>query len=346
MTEEKEREIIESHVEQEEKAIVLKKEDAIDLDSDLFQKRLDEIKTFQKLVRSQLKKDHDFGVIPGTSKPTLLKPGAEKVAKLLGLTDHFEIISEIKDWENGFFHFQVKVYLKSIKTGQIISEGVGEANSKESKFAYRWVRANKLPGGLDKDSLPYRYIKTRGGSVKLYRINNDEIYSQVNTILKIAKKRAMVDAVLSAGRLSELFTQDLEDMVEDQIIDVEPIENEPEKERQSSGGLEDLTETQEDNEEFKSAKEKIDEAIKRAKLNRQEFLGFLDKVGKKKGKKYVGKIFNNYSLTEGNHQDVIQLAEKIEEAIQYYIEHKIRKDNKNEGKTESGEQDSPEVSTS
>ena len=30
--------------------------------------------------------------IPGTNKPTLLKPGAEKIAKLLGLADSYEIM--------------------------------------------------------------------------------------------------------------------------------------------------------------------------------------------------------------------------------------------------------------
>ena len=37
-------------------------------------------------------------------------------------------------------------------------------------------------------------------------------YTLVNTILKMAKKRALVDATLSAGRLSNIFTQDIEDM--------------------------------------------------------------------------------------------------------------------------------------
>jgi len=50
----------------------------------------------------------------------------------------------------------------------------------------------------------------------LYRIPNDDPFSIVNTIEKMAKKRAMVDAALSVGRLSELFTQDLEDLDADQ----------------------------------------------------------------------------------------------------------------------------------
>ena len=37
-------------------------------------------------------------------------------------------------------------------------------------------------------------------------------YSIANTILKMAKKRAYVDAALSVASLSDIFTQDLEDM--------------------------------------------------------------------------------------------------------------------------------------
>jgi hypothetical protein len=47
-----------------------------------------------------------------------------------------------------------------------------------------------------------------------YQVTNPDVFDQVNTILKMAKKRALVDAALSAGRLSDLFTQDLEDFTE------------------------------------------------------------------------------------------------------------------------------------
>ena len=54
-----------------------------------------------------------------------------------------------------------------------------------------------------------------GGHYTQYRVTNPDPADQVNTILKMAKKRAMVDAALSVGRLSEIFTQDVEDMPRD-----------------------------------------------------------------------------------------------------------------------------------
>ncbi len=36
-------------------------------------------------VKAQMQKDVDYGVIPGTRKPTLLKAGAEKLLRLFGI---------------------------------------------------------------------------------------------------------------------------------------------------------------------------------------------------------------------------------------------------------------------
>ncbi len=36
-------------------------------------------KVMVAFVKAQMQKDIDYGVIPGTKKPTLLKPGAEKL---------------------------------------------------------------------------------------------------------------------------------------------------------------------------------------------------------------------------------------------------------------------------
>ena len=71
---------------------------------------------------------------------------------------------------------------------------------------------SEVPAGVDKAGLISKTITKRDGNkAVMHRIENDDVFSQVNTILKMAKKRALVDAALSAGRLSEVFTQDIED---------------------------------------------------------------------------------------------------------------------------------------
>lgn len=170
------------------------------------------INRFQQVVHANMVEGQDYGVIPGTKKPTLLKPGAEKIAKLLGLADHYEIVDRQEDWDKPFFRYLVKCNLVAIQTGITISEGLGECNSMESKYRYRWLGERDLPEGIDKAKLvsEIRHSQT-GGRWTVYRFDNEDIYSLVNTILKMGKKRALVDAALSAGRLSNVFTQDIED---------------------------------------------------------------------------------------------------------------------------------------
>jgi len=129
---------------------------------------------FQTIVKKNLKKDKDYGVIPGCSKPTLLKPGAEKILMLMGLQSTYEIIDSTRDWKEGFFQYQVRCTLE--KGGIVITQGLGCCNSREKKYV------------------------------------RQDPYSIDNTILKMAKKRSQVDASLTVASLSEIFTQDVEDI--------------------------------------------------------------------------------------------------------------------------------------
>jgi len=183
-------------------------------DEATFRHDIQAINRFQQVVHSCMVENLDYGIIPGTTKPTLLKPGAEKIAKLLGLSDQYEILDSKEDWQLPFFRYLIKCRLVHVATGVIISEGMGECNSYESKYRYRWVGERDLPASIDKNSLVTQERKSTktGGHWTVYRIDNDDIFGQVNTILKMAKKRALVDAALSAGRLSDVFTQDIEDI--------------------------------------------------------------------------------------------------------------------------------------
>jgi len=200
-------------------------------DEDQFRHDMQAINRFQQIVRSTMIVDLDYGIIPGTQKPTLLKPGAEKIAKLLGLSDQYEILDKSEDWHQPLFRYLIKCRLIHLATGSIISEGLGECNSMEGKYRWRESKRKCPICGVEaiikgKEQYGGGWIcfkKTGGCGAKwedgepeieeqtIGRVENDDIYSQVNTILKMAKKRALVDAALSAGRLSDIFTQDMED---------------------------------------------------------------------------------------------------------------------------------------
>ena len=144
------------------------------IDTNIVARTMDKIHAFQQVIQQAVKPGHDIGIIPGTDKPTLLKPGAEKIVMMMGLSSRYEIMDKVEDYDKGFFSYNIRCTLS--RQGLDICEGVGNCNSRESKY----VTADP--------------------------------YSIANTILKMAKKRAYVDAALSVASLSDIFTQDLEDM--------------------------------------------------------------------------------------------------------------------------------------
>jgi hypothetical protein len=176
--------------------------------------RLQELQAF---VKGVMRQGEDYGTIPGTQKPTLYKPGAEKLAEVYGLGWRFEDVEIVQDWEKGFFFYRKKCVLFSRRDGMVICEGVGSCNSREDKYAWRWYFENELPTGIDKKSLhsERKNSKKTGKPYTRYRMPNPDVYSLVNTIEKMAAKRALVDAVKGATRSSDLFTQDIEDLPEE-----------------------------------------------------------------------------------------------------------------------------------
>jgi hypothetical protein len=135
------------------------------------------VKMLAEFVRGHMVEGEDYGIVPGTNaKPTLFKSGAEKLNAIFGLAPIVEVVSRIEDWDKGFVSYEVKVTLINKRNGQVEAEGIGNCNSRERRY------------------------------------KNQDAANVANTILKMSKKRALVDATLSATRASGMFTQDLEDM--------------------------------------------------------------------------------------------------------------------------------------
>lgn len=128
-----------------------------------------------EFVMTELIEGTDYGKINGYNKPTLLKPGAEKICRYLELSIEYTVEHRYEDWKKGFFLYELKVSLRQLDNGTVAAEGIGSANTKEAAFAQ--------PDG----------------------------YPQLNTVIKMAKKRALVDAALNVSATSGHFTQDLED---------------------------------------------------------------------------------------------------------------------------------------
>ena len=140
----------------------------------------------ETIVGKYLKPQQDYAVIPHTTKPTLLKGGAEKLANIFDFTTSCSIVNRIEhfDYNNpatSFVQYEAKVIVYNSE-GDAVSEGYGSCNSSESKFL-------KQP-----------------------------FANRINTVLKISKKRAYVDAILTATCASSVFTQDMEDIANFQEV--------------------------------------------------------------------------------------------------------------------------------
>lgn len=133
------------------------------------------IEELGKFVEEVMVRGIDYGLIDGFSKPTLLKPGAEKLCDVFGFSKLVDVVNRFEQWDTGIFAYEVKMTLTRKDNGVIEAEGIGSCNSKEAAF------------------------------------NQQNPFTISNTVLKMAKKRALIDAVLSATRSSGLFTQDIED---------------------------------------------------------------------------------------------------------------------------------------
>ncbi len=129
----------------------------------------------------------DYGLIPGVKNKVLLKQGAEKICQLLNVAPTFDI--ETKDLPNGHREYIVKTALVSRSSGLVVGGGVGSCSTMEKK--YRWRK--------DYSTTPPTQIE------------NPDPADQFNTALKMAKKRSLVDSVITLGVCGGMFTQDLEE---------------------------------------------------------------------------------------------------------------------------------------
>lgn len=178
----------------------------------------------------------DYGVIPGTKKKTLFKSGADKLCEVYGLYDEYVITSSVEDWERGLFDYSLKCLLKSRRDDSMVGTGVGSCSTFESK--YRWRDSQRLCPSCGQpaiikgkdfrgDGLPTGWLcfgKKGGCGAKfkdgdksiegqiMGRVDNPDIIDLKNTALKMAKKRAKIDATIGVTRSSGTFAQDLDEI--------------------------------------------------------------------------------------------------------------------------------------
>ncbi len=116
-------------------------------------KRYNDLLDFTKQI---MREGKDYGTIPGVDKPSLFKPGAEKLCNFFGLTPKFVVVKETEHWdgEEPFFYYWYKCQLW--RGNVLIAEGDGSCNSRETKYRYRWVAEDQVPSHLNRAKLLFR----------------------------------------------------------------------------------------------------------------------------------------------------------------------------------------------
>lgn len=167
-----------------------------------------QVNLIQDVMRSVMIEGTHFGQIPGTQTNSLYKAGAEKLLSTFRLA----AIPEVEDLgDRGEAHYRVvvKVYTAG---GTLVGAGIGECSSQEDKYAWRRPVCPEEFELTPDDRRRIKFAKGQGG--KVYK--NEQVRTNPadvrNTVLKMAKKRALVDAVLTVTAASDCFTQDIEDL--------------------------------------------------------------------------------------------------------------------------------------
>lgn len=175
------------------------------------------------IMSDVMQRDTHYGVIPGCGeKPVLLQAGAQKIAMMFRLIPEYTV--QTTDLNGGHREYSVKTRLVNVVTGAFMGEGVGSCSTAESKYRFRWENTGALVpkaywdnrdatllGGV---AFVARKVKGKDGKSQwfiFHKVEHDNPADYFNTALKIATKRSLVNAIVTATAASDIFTQDIDD---------------------------------------------------------------------------------------------------------------------------------------
>lgn len=186
------------------------------------------VEKVRQIMERVMKPGRHYGIIPGTDKPTLLDPGAELLNTTFMLDPQYDVVDKERDGDH--LTAIVRCTLYHIPTGLRVASGMGSCSSKETKYAFRnatrqcptcgkeaIIKGKEEYGGgwlcwKKKEGCGTKY---KDGDKQIEeqtvgKVPNENLADQWNTIVKMACKRSLKDAVLNATAASDIFAQDLE----------------------------------------------------------------------------------------------------------------------------------------
>lgn len=141
-------------------------------------KLYDSLKMF---ISERLLPDQHYGLVPKAKKPSLYKGGAQILAGEFDLiVPRYDEVRVTIDHEGKFYAYEYRASVIRRETGEVVAEGFGACNTNEARFRSEYV---------------------------------DKGFMQ-HTCASQARKRAYVDGIIQALRLSGIFTFSMEDLAQ------------------------------------------------------------------------------------------------------------------------------------
>lgn len=186
---------------------------------------LNKVALVQEVMKKVMHEGEHFGIIPGCgTKPALMKAGAEK----LGMTFRLQPSFTVSERDLGNAHREYSIVC-TLSDG---TQGVGSCSTMESKYRYRQGerkcpecgKATIITGKKEYGGGFICFQKKGGCGAKfgdsderitgqqIGKVEHDNPADYWNTCLKMGKKRAHVDAIITATACSDIFTQDLDEL--------------------------------------------------------------------------------------------------------------------------------------
>jgi len=184
-----------------------------------------QVNMIQEVMQKVMKKDVHYGVIPGCKKPSLYKPGAEKIMATFRLVAENPIIDDLSTSDSIRYRVTQRILTPD---GSLVGSASGECSSDEEKYKWRRPVCNEEFEETPEDRRREKWSSYQGKSSKSKQIRTNPA-DVANTILKMAVKRALVAAVLISTAASDVFEQDIEDLPEGILPDEQttPVNGKP-----------------------------------------------------------------------------------------------------------------------
>ena len=172
-------------------------------------KMKEQVRVLKELLDHIMLKNVHYGTIPGTQKPTLYKPGSEKILSTFRIAAAPSNIEDLSTEDE--VRYRVTVSGTAQASGIFLGAGIGECSSDEEKYKWRKPVCEKEfeDAPIDRRREVWKKTEGRPYLLKQVRTNPKDV---ANTVLKMAKKRSQIDMTLTVTAASDVFDQDLEDL--------------------------------------------------------------------------------------------------------------------------------------